>query len=127
MKYIFYNPNPLGLSVGDCTVRAISKVTGLSWQETYLYLLIQGYMMSDMPSANRVWGELLKSFGFKRQLLPDTCPDCYTICDFCRDNPIGTYLLGTGEHVVAVIDGNYYDSWDSGNEIPIYFFERLEQ
>lgn len=127
MKYIFYNPNPLGLSVGDCTVRAISKVTGLSWQETYLYLLIQGYMMSDMPSANRVWGELLKSFGFKRQLLPDTCPDCYTIRDFCRDNPIGTYLLGTGEHVVAVIDGNYYDSWDSGNEIPIYFFERLEQ
>jgi len=127
MKYIFYNPNPLGLSVGDCTVRAISKVTGLNWQETYLYLLIQGYMMSDMPSANRVWGELLKSFGFKRQLLPDTCPDCYTIRDFCRDNPIGTYLLGTGEHVVAVIDGNYYDSWDSGNEIPIYFFERLEQ
>lgn len=127
MKYIFYNPNPLGLSVGDCTVRAISKVTGLSWQETYLYLLIQGYMMSDMPSANRVWGELLKSFSFKRQLLPDTCPDCYTIRDFCRDNPIGTYLLGTGEHVVAVIDGNYYDSWDSGNEIPIYFFERLEQ
>lgn len=127
MKYIFYNPNPLGLSVGDCTVRAISKVTGLSWQETYLYLLIQGYMMSDMPSANRVWGELLKSFGFKRQLLPDTCPDCYTVRDFCRDNPIGTYLLGTGEHVVAVIDGNYYDSWDSGNEIPIYFFERLEQ
>ena len=127
MKYIFYNPNPLGLSVGDCTVRAISKVTGLNWQETYLYLLIQGYMMSDMPSANRVWGELLKSFGFKRQLLPDACPDCYTIRDFCRDNPIGTYLLGTGEHVVAVIDGNYYDSWDSGNEIPIYFFERLEQ
>lgn len=127
MKYIFYNPNPLGLSVGDCTVRAISKVTGLEWQETYLYLLIQGYMMSDMPSANRVWGELLKSFGFKRRLLPDTCPDCYTIRDFCHDNPIGTYLLGTGEHVVAVIDGNYYDSWDSGNEIPIYFFERLEQ
>jgi len=57
MKYIFYNPNPLGLSVGDCTVRAISKVTGLNWQETYLYLLIQGYMMSDMPSANRVWGD----------------------------------------------------------------------
>lgn len=127
MKYIFYNPNPLGLSVGDCTVRAISKVTGFSWQETYLYLLIQGYMMSDMPSANRVWGEFLKSLGFKRQFLPDTCPDCYTIRDFCRDNPIGTYLLGTGEHVVAVIDGNYYDSWDSGNEIPIYFFERLEQ
>ena len=124
MSYIFYNPNPLKLSVGDCTIRAISKVTGMNWKETYLHLLLQGYIMSDMPSANRVWGELLKNFGFNRHLLPDTCPDCYTVKDFCYDHPIGSYILGTGEHVVAVVDGNYYDSWDSGNEIPIYFFER---
>lgn len=125
MSYIYYNPNPLNLSVGDCTIRAISKVTGLSWQETYLCLLIQGYSMSDMPSANRVWGEFLKSIGFIKKLLPDTCPDCYTVKDFCQDNPTGVYILGTGEHVVAIIDGNYYDSWDSGNEIPFYFFERF--
>ena len=125
MSYIYYNPNPLQLSVGDCTIRAISKVTGLSWKETYLHLLLQGYSMSDMPSANRVWGEFLKSIGFIRRLLPDSCPDCYTVKDFCYDHPTGVYILGTGQHVVAIIDGNYYDSWDSGNEIPIYFFERF--
>lgn len=27
-------------------------------------------------------------------------------------------------HVVCVQDGYYYDSWDSGNEIPIYYWER---
>ena len=32
------------------------------------------------------------------------------------------YLIGTGSHAVAVIDGDYYDSWDSGNEIPAYFW-----
>lgn len=126
MSYIYYNPNPLNLSVNDCTVRAISKATNMSWKETYLNLLIQGYMMCDVPSSNRVWGELLNRFGFKRRLLPDTCPNCYTVRDFCQDFPTGIYLLGTGEHVVTIIDGDYYDSWDSGNEIPLYFFERKD-
>ena len=124
MRYINYNPNPMGLSVGDCTIRAISKVTNKSWKTTYLNLVLQGYKMYDMPSANRVWGEYLREIGYVRRFIPDTCPNCYTVRDFCMDHPIGRYILGTGEHVVAVVDGYYYDSWDSGNEIPIYYFER---
>lgn len=124
MGYINYNPNPLGLSVGDCTVRAISKVIDKGWKDTYLGLVIQGYVMFDMPSANRVWTEFLRSNGFKKRNIPDTCPQCYRVRDFCIDHPIGRYVLGTGEHVIAVIDGDYYDSWDSGAEIPIYYFER---
>lgn len=122
--YIFYNPNPQKLSVGDCTIRAISRVLNLSWKRTYLYLALQGFLMYDMPSANRVWSQFLKSKGFTKRQIPDTCPDCYTIRDFCYEHPLGTYVVGTGEHVVAIINGDYYDSWDSGNEIPIYYFER---
>ena len=122
--YIYYNPNPLKLSVGDCTIRAISKVTNQTWKQTYLDLLTQGFVMYDMPSSNRVWAELLKLYGFKKFYIPDMCPDCYTIREFCYDHPVGEYVVGTGEHVVAIVNGNYYDSWDSGNEIPIYYFER---
>jgi len=32
MAYVNYNPNPQGLSVGDCVIRAVSKATGLSWE-----------------------------------------------------------------------------------------------
>ena len=124
MSYVYYNPNPLGLSVGDCTIRAISKALGLSWEETYVSLIVQGFKMYDMPSANRVWGQFLKLKGFKRFQIPDTCPDCYTIKNFCYDYPVGTYVVGTGEHVVCIKDGFYFDSWDSGNEIPIYYFKR---
>ena len=124
MSYVYYNPNPLKLSVGDCTIRAISCALNMSWKRTFLSLAIQGFQMYDMPSANRVWGEYLKTKGFKRHQMPDMCPDCYTVRDFCRHNPTGIFILGTGEHVVCVIDGNYYDSWDSGNEIPIYYFQR---
>ena len=124
MSYVYYNPNPLKLSVGDCTIRAISRALNWSWTHTYDALARQGFLMYDMPSANRVWGEFLKLNGFKKYQIPDTCPSCYTVRDFCYDYSIGTYILGTGEHVICVVDGDYYDSWDSGNEIPIYYFKR---
>ena len=122
--YVYYNPNPLGLSVGDCTIRAISRALNIPWEQTYDLLAQLGHDMCDMPSSNRVWAELLKINRFKKYQLPDTCPSCYTIKDFCYDYPTGTYVVGTGEHVVCVINGNYFDSWDSGNEIPIYYFKR---
>ena len=122
--YIYYNPNPLGLSVGDCTIRALSRALNISWEQTYNLLAQLGFEMGDMPSSNRVWSELLKINGFKKYQIPDTCPACYTIKDFCYDHQYGVYVVGTGEHVVCIINGNYFDSWDSGNEIPIYYFER---
>jgi hypothetical protein len=57
-------------------------------------------------------------------MLPNDCPDCYTVEDFCQEHPNGTFVVATHGHVLAVIDGNYYDSWDSGQENPIYYFER---
>jgi len=124
MSYIYFNPNPSELSVGDCVIRAISKITAQSWEKTYIELMLQGYMMSDLPSANRVWNEYLLRLGFTRKFIPDTCPNCYTVRQFCQDFPVGEYILATGAHVIAVINGNYYDSWDSGNEIPMYYYER---
>ena len=75
-----------------------------------------------MPSGDNVWGSYLRKLGFKRELIPDTCPDCYTVKDFTDDHPRGRYILATGTHVIAVVDGNYIDTWDSGNEIPIYYW-----
>jgi len=80
--------------------------------------------MKDMPSANNVWGAYLRSIGYSQHVLPNTCPDCYTVIDFCNDYPTGKYILATGSHVVAVEDGNYFDSWDSGSETPIYYWKK---
>jgi hypothetical protein len=43
---------------------------------------------------------------------------------FCADHPNGTYVVSTGSHVVAVVDGDYYDTSDTGSEIPIAYFEK---
>lgn len=122
--YIPYNPNPAGKFVGDCVIRAICKATGLSWNEVYDGVADKGYRMKDMPSSNYVWAAYLKDRGFHRYIIPDSCPDCYTVKDFCLDHPKGTYILGTGTHVISVLEGDYFDSWDSGDEVPIYYFER---
>ena len=120
------NINPKGHYVGDCVIRAISTATEERWEKTYVELAIQGFMMSDMPSSNHVWGAYLASKGYNRRIIPNTCPECYTIRDFTEDHPEGTYILATGSHVVAVIDGDYYDTWDSGDEVPIYYWEKEE-
>lgn len=124
MSFIPYNANPDWNIDGDCTVRAIATATERSWDETYFWLCMQGFMMKRMPSSNVVWNAYLKHCGFERSIIPNTCPECYTVIDFCKENPSGVFLLGTGEHVVAVIDGDYYDTWDSGDEVPIYYWRK---
>lgn len=125
MAFSMFNPNPKNERVGDCVIRAISIATKKSWYDVYAELAAYGFMLCDMPSSNAVWGQYLKDLGYKRHIVIDTCPvNCYTVRDFCKDNPDGVFILGTGSHVVAVINGDYYDTWDSGSEIPIYFWGR---
>ena len=127
MSWQYYNPNPATQrsNAGDCVIRAISKVFNCSWERAYAELTVQGFKMGDWGNANDVWDAYLRQCGFQRKVIPNTCPDCYTVKDFCYDYNIGQYILATGSHVVAVINGDYYDSWDSGNEVPIYFYERI--
>lgn len=122
--YEFYNPNPQGKMIGDCVVRAISKITNQSWKDVLLQLFTYAYNMADMPSSNAVWGSYLMSKGFHRTVIPNECPECYTIKDFCFDHPHGDYIVCTGTHTVAIKNGTYFDSWDSGNEVPIFYFRR---
>lgn len=124
MAFIHYNANPRSNRVGDCVIRAISKISGMSWEKTYTEIALKGFSMYDMPSSNAVWGRYLIDHGYQMKTIPNFCPDCYTVIDFCKDHPTGSYLVATGSHVLAVIDGDYYDSWDSGDEIPIYYFRK---
>lgn len=120
--WIKYNPNPTGRSVGDCSVRAVAKALNTDWESAYALIAKNGYIMGDMPSSNSVWGAVLRQNGFYRYIIPGTCPDCYTADDFCKDHPVGTYVLGFGNHVATVVDGDLYDSWDSSREVPQYYW-----
>ena len=122
--YVEWNPSPTGAKVGDCAVRAVSKALDTDWQTAYAMLCIRGMELYDMPNSNAVINAVLTDNGFDRKAIPMTCPYCYTVEEFAKENPSGTYVLGTGDHVVCVTDGDINDSWDSSKEIPIYYWEK---
>lgn len=137
MPFVRFNPNPTGRdSAGDCTVRAIARAMDWDWEKAYAQLCLEGFIIGNMPSANATWISFLLNHGFVEHSLFSRCKDCYTLEQFARDHPVGTFVVGSGDHVVAVIgevvngvtpaEAKWYDSWNSRNINPIYYFEKIE-
>lgn len=125
MAYVYFNNNPTGrVSAGDCAVRAVSKALGVDWETAYLLIAVNGFQMGNVISANETWGSVLRQHGFHRENLPMFCKDCYSVADFARDNNKGTYVVGTNNHAVCIIDGNWYDAWNSKDEVPQFFWTK---
>lgn len=120
--WIKYNSNPLAANAEDCAIRAVAVALNVTWDDAFDMVAQMAKNMGVMPHNNAAWGAVLRQHGFIRKIIPNTCPNCYTIEDFCQEHPKGIYVLGTGTHAVAVIDGNYIDTWNSGNEIPVYYW-----
>lgn len=128
MAYTYYNPNPVGNDYArDCTLRALTKALNIDWETAHVLSDMASLKMGDMPSNDNVWSAILRQNGFYREIIPNTCPECYTANDFCNDHPIGIYVLYFGGHVATIVDGVIYDSWDSSNEIPIYYWYKKEK
>lgn len=122
-RFIRNNENPHNNLVDDCVIRAISTATGQSWDDIYLDLMMEGFKEKNYPNFNSIWWKYLERKGYKRKMIPDTCPMCYTLKHFVRDYPKGIYIVGDGSHVVAVVDGFYLDTFDSGNMSVLYYFK----
>lgn len=122
MAYRYYNPNPFRKSTSDCIIRALTAVTGKDWDTVYAEVCATGYRLKEMPVSNNVWRLYLTENGFQRYFIPNTWPFGYTVREFCQDNKVGTFLLFVGEHVIAVKNGDYYDTFDSGYESPSFFW-----
>lgn len=124
MSFVYFNPNPIGKHTGDCVIQAICKATDQTWEEVFMGLAEVSLLIYETVESNSTWDIYLRQNGFSRHAIPDTCPDCYTVEDFCFEHPYGTYVLGTGSHAVCVKDGIIYSTWDSSNEIPIVYYRK---
>lgn len=65
--WVFYNPSPVGRSVGDCSVRAIAKALNTDWETAYVLMAVNGFAMGDMPSSDAVWARFCGSTAFIRE------------------------------------------------------------
>lgn len=119
MAHVYYNPNPKHKNTGDCAVRAIAKAFDVSWDKAKAFLDVYSMEEAEVETSDIVWGRILSEHGFKMQ--PVYCESCRcTLKDFCEKNPVGIFVAKLPNHVVCVDSGDYYDSWDSGNEIVLY-------
>lgn len=112
-RWIMYQPNPKGLNTGDCTIRAYTKAFGMSWEDAYEMASGYGKIVGALPDDHRVVDKILKEYKY-------TCTRVkksdyrMTVSEFAATHPTGTYLLKIHGHLVACVDGFYYDSWNSG-------------
>lgn len=122
--YVFYNPNPVANRTDDCVVRAIAAAFDISWDTAFDAVARNAKAMGETMQSDHAWGALLRQYGFEKELIPDTCPDCYTVADLAADHPHGVYVVKTDEHVVTIVDGMVLDSFDSSGETPSYYWRR---
>ena len=118
----YFNPHPAANVTRDCVIRAMCAVLGVSWDDAFDLVAERAKQMGQTMDDNAVYGSILRQRGFNRAIIPNSCPDCYTARDFCHDNPDGVFVLGFSGHVAAVIDGQVWDSWDSTEMIPTYYW-----
>lgn len=126
MPYVHYNPNPKSRHTDDCVIRAVSAVLGMSWDDAFIDLTAKAFIDKTVLTDDSTWGSYLFNHGFFIHPLVNTCPDCYTVNAFANDHRRGHYIVKTTGHVVAVIDGDYYDTTDTGHEVPLYYWMKGE-
>lgn len=113
-KYINYQPNPKKNNTTDCTFRAYSKAENITWEEAYDIAVALGKEMKLMPNDHKVVDKILKdNFGYSFTKFKKE--DRKTVNEFAIEHPKGTYVGWLHGHIVAIVDGYYYDSWDSGD------------
>lgn len=119
--WVYYQPNDKDLKdkVGDCQVRALSKALGLTWLEAFDLTIpicreMQTYTIFDGDRTKTM--RAMQTLGFEYTGVSNKRGTKRpTVKEFAKNHSIGTYILKVANHVVAVVDGKYYDTWDSGS------------
>lgn len=65
-RYVFYNPNPRGIKVGDCVIRAIAKVLKMPWDKVYAEMMLIKVQNKNVSPKEKVQ-ELLNSGQMSQQ------------------------------------------------------------
>lgn len=122
----YFNPNPKKNKAGDCVIRAICKATNRDWDSVFTDLIKLAFEMKYMPNDSEVWHEYLKRNGFVRHSLKvKKGQKRIRVNEFAERHKKGTYILKVANHIVACVDGYYYDTWDCG-DCAVYSYFKLK-
>ena len=97
----------------DCVARALSIMTGESYQQVYLELARANKASGKARSArnpirNEVWQPVYESYGLRKVKLPPGKRPTYSEA-YERH---GDCIVKTTKHVAAIVDGHLRDTFD---------------
>lgn len=129
-RYVYYQPNEKDLkdAYGDCTIRALSKVLDVTWLEAF-DITIPICRREQVPNIffcpAKIRNAFLEELGFEYHPISNKKGSKRpTIDEFAKEHKKGRYICNVSNHEVAVVDGKYYDTWDSGYKSLYGYFER---
>lgn len=112
----YHNANPRGRRVNDCTVRAISLATRVSWDRAFNELCDFAQSQAIMPDEIAYIDEFLA-----RRFTKVYCSRCgdkkITVGEFVMNHPYGTFLITMSGHITCCIDGVIHDTFDPSTYI----------
>ena len=117
--YTYYQPNSKDLKnlFGDCVIRAFSKTEDRSWVEIYDELVPIAREMQCMPNTKHAYVKWLKAHGYVYTGISNKKGSKRpTVSGFATSHKQGRYVMVAANHLVAAVDGSFYDSWDSGEK-----------
>ena len=119
--FAYYQPNEKDpkCKAGDCQIRALTKVFNCTWVEAFdltipicrasqTYTIFAGSITFAKDNLKQLGFEYTGISNKKGTHRP-------TVKSFAKDHATGRYILVVANHVVACVDGRYYDTWDSGD------------
>lgn len=107
IKFEYYDPYPKKhiKDLNDCYIRAICKATGLEYDKVYYDLFDIAKRDLLQMNDNSVITSYLGRFNYKV-----TFPNNKVMLEFMIEHKEGRYLIATKKHIVAYIDGVFYDT-----------------
>ena len=117
-RFMYYQPNNKDIkdNLGDCVVRALTKAVNKTWVDVYDELVPIGRELQCMPNDKVCVERYLSENGFAYEGVSNKKGTKRpTVDSFAKSHTDGVYVVKVAHHMVAVVDGKYYDTWDSGD------------
>lgn len=110
--FTYHNQNPYNKITSDCVPRAISFALGLDYAAV-VKEMAEIQCLTGIDIRDNREDLLLKRYGYDKQpMLKHHDNTKYTLKEFVRRFPKGTYLIHMPHHLTVVKDGKNYDIFD---------------
>lgn len=114
--YKYYQPNKN--QAPDCSIRALTKLLDKDWFVVFDYLVGIARKNQDVLISTSTFEEMLSDFNYQKYSFTrkGTKP---RLREFAKEHNKGKYFCyvrsGYTMHCVCLDNGDWYDSWDSGD------------